>query len=126
MNPEEYIADTQTVEVRESIQSYGGIDKAGPFLCASVERVKHQAAAFKNTRVHYVASDIEGYQCPVSGAWIEGRAAHRENLKVHDVHVLERGEFSHNEKRRLEESREETRRNVDRAVDDAARIVFNR
>lgn len=36
--------------------------------------------------------DYAGYQCPVSGDWIEGKRAHRENLKKHGCRVFEAGE----------------------------------
>jgi len=39
-----------------------------------------------------VRGDYPGYECPVSGAWIEGRKAHEENLKKHGCRVLEPGE----------------------------------
>ena len=39
-----------------------------------------------------IRTDLPGYQCPVSGNWIEGRRAHEENLKRNGCHVLEGGE----------------------------------
>ncbi len=39
-----------------------------------------------------VRGDYAGYNCPVTGAWIEGRRAHEENLKKHGCRVLEPGE----------------------------------
>jgi len=39
-----------------------------------------------------VRGDYPGYECPISGAWIEGRRAHEENLKKHGCRVLEPGE----------------------------------
>jgi len=39
-----------------------------------------------------VVADYAGYECPISGAWIEGRAAHRENLAKHGCRVFEPGE----------------------------------
>ena len=39
-----------------------------------------------------VRGDYAGYSCPVTGAWIEGRRAHEENLKKHGCRVLESGE----------------------------------
>jgi len=40
----------------------------------------------------HVAPDYPGYNCPVSGAWIEGRKAHTENLKRTGSRLLEPGE----------------------------------
>ena len=39
-----------------------------------------------------VVGDFAGYECPVSGAWIEGRRAHEENLKRTGCRVYEPGE----------------------------------
>lgn len=39
-----------------------------------------------------VLGDIPGYSCPITGAWVEGRKAHRENLAKHGCRVLETGE----------------------------------
>jgi hypothetical protein len=36
--------------------------------------------------------DYKGYDCPVTGKWIEGRAAHRENLKRQGCRLHEPGE----------------------------------
>jgi hypothetical protein len=40
-----------------------------------------------------VVTDYPGYNCPITGAWIEGRAAHRENLAKHNCRVFEPGEM---------------------------------
>jgi putative FmdB family regulatory protein len=50
-----------------------------------------------------IQMDYPGYSCPVTGKWIEGRRAHKENLKRHDCRVLEPGEREVNERRRKEE-----------------------
>lgn len=39
-----------------------------------------------------VVTDIPGYSCPITGKWVEGRQAHRENLAQHGCRVLETGE----------------------------------
>lgn len=39
-----------------------------------------------------VVADYAGYECPITGDWIEGRAAHRENLAKHGCRVFEEGE----------------------------------
>lgn len=56
--------------------------------------------AFNTPRI---SGDYEAYSCPITGKPIEGRAAHRENLKRHGCRVLEKGE-SREAKRRREES----------------------
>lgn len=49
-----------------------------------------------------VRGDYAGYQCPVTGDWIEGRKAHQENLKRHGCRVLETGEREEAARRRVE------------------------
>lgn len=39
-----------------------------------------------------VLGDYPGYNCPITGDWIEGRRAHQENLKKHGCRVYEPGE----------------------------------
>lgn len=39
-----------------------------------------------------IVTDYPGYNCPVTDRWIEGRAAHQENLKVTGSRILEPGE----------------------------------
>lgn len=39
-----------------------------------------------------VVTDYAGYECPVTGKWIEGRRAHEENLKRQGCRILEPGE----------------------------------
>ena len=39
-----------------------------------------------------VLGDYPGYNCPITGDWIEGRKAHIENLKKHGCRVYEPGE----------------------------------
>jgi|GEM_PF-1300449 len=46
-------------------------------------------AAFAAPRI---ASDYQAYDCPVTGTMIEGRTAHRENLKRQGCRLLEPGE----------------------------------
>ena len=49
-------------------------------------------AAIKQLAAPAVRGDYAGYSCPVTGAWIEGRRAHEENLRRHGCRVLEPGE----------------------------------
>ena len=41
-----------------------------------------------------IRTDYPGYSCPVTGKWVEGRAAHRENLARTGCRILEPGETS--------------------------------
>lgn len=38
----------------------------------------------RTVRSHFVRGDVEGYKCPITGTWIDGRKAHRNNLARHD------------------------------------------
>lgn len=66
-------------------------------------------------RVH-LAGDYSGYTCPVSGAWIEGRAAHKENLKRTGCRLLEKGEREHNERSCAQESDRHTEALTERVL----------
>lgn len=39
-----------------------------------------------------VIADYAGYDCPITGDWIEGKKAHKENLARHGCRILEPGE----------------------------------
>jgi putative FmdB family regulatory protein len=45
-----------------------------------------------------VQADYPGYQCPITGDWIEGKRAHQENLRKHGCRVYEPGEREEHEK----------------------------
>lgn len=68
-----------------------------------------------------VAADYPGYECPVTGKWVEGRRQHQENLKRTGCRLLEPGE-TEQYKRDLPKRREqELEKAVNTAVDNAAR-----
>ena len=50
-----------------------------------------------------VRADFEAYECPITGKEIRGKRAHAENLRRHDVHVLEPGEKEANDRRAREQ-----------------------
>lgn len=56
-----------------------------------------------------IGTDYKGYTCPVTNKWIEGKAAHQENLKRHNCRVLEKGEKEQNAKTREREFDRECR-----------------
>ena len=60
-----------------------------------------------------VTGDYPGYECPVTGKWVEGRRAHEENLKRTGCRVLEPGEREQNTLRRRQEEAA-----FDKAVDE--------
>lgn len=59
-----------------------------------------------------VRGDYPGYDCPVTGKWIEGKRAHEENLKKHSCRVLEGGETREFQRRRKDDEKK-----LDDAVD---------
>jgi putative FmdB family regulatory protein len=64
-----------------------------------------------------VIGDYPGYECPVSGAWIEGRKAHQENLKRTGCRILEPGETDNN-KRQLERENEALDQRLEATADE--------
>lgn len=52
----------------------------------------------------FVRGDYQAYNCPVTGALIQGRKAHTENLKRQNCRLQEPGERQDFEKRRARES----------------------
>jgi len=65
-------------------------------LCSCGELAPKQLSA------PLVRGDYPGYACPITGAWIEGRKAHNENLARHGCRVLEAGETSQAERVRAQ------------------------
>ena len=57
-----------------------------PMKCTCGGELKRQLSAPR------ILPDYPGYSCPITGKWIEGRRAHKENLKKHGCRVLETGE----------------------------------
>lgn len=85
-----------------------------PQSCAECEE-----PATKVLAAPYVRGDYEGYLCPVTERWIEGRAAHEENLRRTGCRVYEPGET---QARIREKAREEA--NFDRAVEETVERVY--
>lgn len=74
-----------------------------------------------------ILGDYEAYECPVSGRMIEGRRAHKENLKATGCRVLERGEKEDNVKNaQIAAQAEDKRRDkaIDGIVDSVASEYF--
>ena len=59
-----------------------------------------------------VIGDIEGYVSPVTGLWVEGRKARREDLKRSGCRPYEPGEKEANERRQAADQAAFERRNV--------------
>jgi putative FmdB family regulatory protein len=51
-----------------------------------------------------IQMDYQGYNCPITGKWVEGRRAHEENLRKHNCRILESGEHEANLRRREQEA----------------------
>lgn len=72
-------------------------------IAARDERLDCGKCGFQMNRTieaPFVRGDYQGYTCPITEKWIEGRRAHEENLKTHGCRVLEPGEKEGNERRR--------------------------
>lgn len=77
------------------------------------------ATATKVLSAPYVRGDYEGYQCPVTDRWIEGRRAHEENLRRTGCRVYEPGETQAQIRRKAQEEA-----NFDRAVEETVERVY--
>jgi hypothetical protein len=53
-----------------------------------------------------VRGDYAGYQCPVTGKWVEGRKAHEENLRQTGCRIFEPGEREEFQRRKEREEAE--------------------
>ncbi len=72
-----------------------------------------------------IAPDTEGYECPVTGKWIEGRYQHKENLKRTGCRVYEEGEtkdFIKNKEQRQKDFDRRTENIVEKAARDIGLI----
>jgi len=64
--------------------------------------------------------DLPGYECPITGEWIDGRRAHKENLKKRGCRVLEPGERQEFIKRQSDRQKDFDKR-TEQIVEKAAR-----
>lgn len=81
--------------------------EARDFVDPAVFFAKQPEPKRGNFATPQISGDYEIYDCPVTGNPVEGRAAHRENLKRTGCRILEKGESSEAPKRyeaRKEES----------------------
>lgn len=51
------------------------------FVYDPVRKELVDTAARKSQALHFIQPDLPGYQSPVTGLWVEGRKARREDLK---------------------------------------------
>ena len=54
--------------------------------CRCGEKMERQVT------VPHIFGDFAGYECPVTGRWVEGRRQHEDNLKRTGCRLLEPGE----------------------------------
>lgn len=66
-----------------------------------------------------ITVDYAGYNCPVTGKWVEGRRAHEQNLREQGCRVLEAGEKGEMLRRKADDERK-----FDAAVEQTAAEVF--
>lgn len=81
---------------RDIIKSLANLDRSEPCEACQTPMERKLCAP-------RVVADYAGYQCPVTGSWVEGRRAHTENLKRHGCRVLESGETEAFRKGRAQE-----------------------
>ncbi len=70
-----------------------------------------------------ISSDYKAYECPVTGKMIEGRVAHRENLKRTGCRLNEKGEFADVKKNGKKYMYDKIDAAVDRCVDEIANQI---
>lgn len=122
---EDFLPETLDYALQDTLDMGNSVtDKSGPFLIARMERKASEPVAFTKGEAAQISRDYEGYTCPVTNRWVEGRRAHRENLKQQGCRVLEKGEREHNEKRRHEEANASIDRMVDETVNRTAQELF--
>lgn len=68
-----------------------------------------------------IAPDYQMYTCPITERPVEGRVAHRENLKQHNCRILEPGETRDWKRNHKKERDEKLRRDVRECTLEAAR-----
>lgn len=71
-----------------------------------------------------ISPDYEAYDCPVTGDMIEGRVAHRENLKKHGCRILEPGEREQARRDKPKELERQLEKDCTEAAYAAARDYF--
>ena len=94
-------------DVMRSLAEYGTLH-----LCPLCETPSRQLLS-----TPHIVMDYAGYQCPVTEKWIEGRAAHRENLKRQGCRVLEPGE-TEQVRRAKQRAEADFDRSLDNTVDE--------
>lgn len=82
---------TAQLSVEPTRNLYGGPDRGGPFLMATIREKPTEPVSIRG-KAAQIMSDIKEYHCPVTGKLIDGKREHRENLKRNNCRLLEPGE----------------------------------
>lgn len=100
--------------VLTAFRSYENRDEVEPHCSQGATRIPS---------IPMVLKDYEGYVSPASGKWVEGKRAHREDLKRTGCRLFEPGEredFIKNEPKRREKELEKM---IDEVVDASAKHI---
>lgn len=98
-----YLPATAKLDIAMERKLYGGVDRTGPFLIASIEQKESKPVDCNTGLRVYVSPDIKAYDCPITGKIIDGKKEHRENLKRTGCRNLEPGESRESQKRQESE-----------------------
>lgn len=82
---------------------------------AVVHCLKCNNAMNRQLAAPMVRGDYPGYNCPITGKWVEGRRAHIENLAQHGCRILEPGETT-----AATRARQEADRRLESAIEETA------
>lgn len=120
---DDYVAGTPLYVSANAVDVGNGVmDRCGPFALCMAEKKAAPVEQFTRGKAPYVSSDYDAYDCPVTGKMVEGRAAHRENLKRTGCRILEKGEKEHAAKRREETFNDACSKLAESIVFEAARM----
>lgn len=103
-----YLYQCECGEERDVIKKVSAIDNVE--TCHACRNVMERQICAPAVR-----GDYPGYNCPVTGTWVEGRRAHEENLARQGCRVLEGGE-----KEAAARYRKDADDSLDKAVENAA------
>lgn len=102
-------------EITHSDQAYWGNFKVRDMAALVFKPILPERKVEKTAlgKKIYVQSDIAGYTCPVTDVWVDGKSAHRENLKRTGCRILEPGERENF----IKEKPKEMERSAEKAAD---------
>lgn len=86
--------------------------------------VQHTDSKRAHLPAPQISPDYAAYDCPVTGRMIEGRRAHRENLKQHGCRVLEPGETEQHRRERPRQKEAALNKAIEDCTMEAAKELF--